>query len=100
MKPEQRRCNRPGNAHLCSDWGSISTGYRNWLHQEKLGIFVHFQNNLIQTSKDEEVSCTDTSPSLKVRPNGIAAYQVTTKPDIVGLADNITQYRVQRSGEK
>ena len=34
---------------------------RNQLYQGKL-IFFHFQNNLILTSKDEEVSRTDTSP--------------------------------------
>ena len=33
------------------------------LFQEELKIiFFHFQNNLILTSKDEEVSRTDTSP--------------------------------------
>ena len=35
---------------------SLNLLVRNWLHQEKLRIFFHFQNNLILTSKDEEVA--------------------------------------------
>ena len=45
---------------------SLSLLVWNQLFQENIGIFFHFQNNLILTSKDEEVSCTDTSPFFKV----------------------------------
>ena len=38
---------------------------RNQLHQEKFRNFFYFQNNLILTSKDKEVSRTDTSPFFK-----------------------------------
>ena len=44
---------------------SSSLMVRNKLFQEKLGLFLHFQNNLILTGKDEAVSSTDTSPFLK-----------------------------------
>ena len=51
-----------GNAHLNSEgevavrMTSLNLLVRNWLHQEKLRIFFHFQNNLILTGKDEEVA--------------------------------------------
>ena len=59
---------KSGNAHFNSEGGSISAPdllvllVRNQLNQDKLGIFFHFQNNLVLTSKDEEVRGTDTSP--------------------------------------
>ena len=49
---------------------------RNQLFQEELKIiFFHFQNNLILTSKDEEVSHTDTSPfRIKVSVPWLLSY--------------------------
>ena len=38
---------------------------RNRLHQEKLGIFFFFQNNLILTCKDQEVRSIDSSLFFK-----------------------------------
>ena len=35
---------------------------RNRLNQDKQEFVFHFQNNLVLTSKDEEVRCTETSP--------------------------------------
>ena len=46
---------------------SLSSLVRNQLFQVKLECFFQYQNNLILTGKDEEVSRTDTYPSLKVR---------------------------------
>ena len=57
------------NAHLNSEAGSISTTdllvLTDWESAESLHetIFFQFQNNLVLTSKDEEVS-TDTSPFI------------------------------------
>ena len=42
---------------------SSSLPVRNQLHLDINGIFIfHFQNSLVLTSKEEEVSRTDTSP--------------------------------------
>ena len=55
----------PGNAHLNSEGESISTADLLVLAGEestelrKVWNFFHFQNNLVLTSKDEEVSHTD-----------------------------------------
>ena len=46
---------------------SSSLLVRNQQFQEKLGFFIHFQNNLILTNKYEEVIHTDFPPSLKMR---------------------------------
>ena len=51
--------------------GEVSVGLtalhllvRNQLFQEKLGFFYYYQNNLILTVKDKEVSHTDMIPLL------------------------------------
>ena len=41
---------------------SLSLLVRNQLFQDKLRFFFHFQNNLVLTGKDKEVSHTDTYP--------------------------------------
>ena len=58
----------PGNTHLNSEGGSISTAdplvLTGWelAASRKVGILFLFQNSLILTSKAEEVSRTDTFP--------------------------------------
>ena len=50
----------PGNAHLNSEGGSISMAdlLEIGCIKKSLQFFFHFQNNLILTGKDEEVSRT------------------------------------------
>ena len=59
---------KPGNALLNSEGGSISTvdllvltGWESAASLRETTVF-QFQNNLVLTNKDEEVSPTDTSP--------------------------------------
>ena len=63
--PSQRMLTLILKGEISVQLTSSSLLVRNQLFQEKLGIFFHYQNNLILTAKDKEVSCTDTSPFIK-----------------------------------